>query len=148
MKEMIYIGSDHAGLELKEKIKKYLDKKKIDYEDVGAFVLDEGDDYPDYAFKVGELVVKYKGKGIVICGSGVGVSIAANKVKGVRAVEGYDVKTTSLSRKHNDANVLSLNGWDSDLNKIKKIIDVFLKTKFSGAERHKRRIRKIQEYER
>lgn len=147
MKEVIYLGSDHAGLEVKEKLKKYLDKKSVLYEDLGAYVLDEGDDYPDYAFKVGEMTVAEKSKGILVCGSGVGVAIAANKVRGVRAVEGYDVKTVKLSREHNNSNVLALSGWNMEITKMRKIVDSFLKTKFSGEERHRRRIRKIAEYE-
>lgn len=149
MKGVVYLGSDHAGFEMKEKLKAFLNKKKIKFEDLGSFVLDEGDDYPDYAFKVAEAVsADSESKGILLCGSGVGMAIAANKVKGIRAAEAYDVKTAKLSREHNDANVLALSGWNTGFDKITKIVDAFLKTKFSGVERHKRRIRKIMDYER
>lgn len=146
--ETIFIGSDHAGFELKEKIKRHFDKRKINYEDLGAHILDESDDYPDYAFKVAEAVSENKNsKGILICGSGVGMAIAANKVRGVRAVEAFDSRTAKMSREHNDSNVLALSGWNTTFEKMKKIIDVWVKTKFSKQGRHERRIKKIEEYE-
>ena len=148
MKEVkLFLGADHAGFDFKEKLKKYLDKKKIDFEDLGAFVLDENDDYPDIAFKVAERVSEVSGKGILICGSGEGMEIAANKVKGIRAIAAWDVYTAKKSREHNDANILALSERDSSFAKVTKIIDAWLKTPFSDKEKHARRIKKISDYE-
>ena len=144
----IYLASDHAGYEIKEKLKDYFYKKKLDYTDVGPFSYREGDDYPDFAFKASKVIAKNHGSiGILICGSGAGMAIAANKVKGVRAVEGYDEHSAKMSREDNDANVLTLAARDLSFEKIKKIIDIWLKTPFSGEERHDRRIRKIIHFE-
>jgi len=104
---MIYLGADHAGFELKEKIKKFLNKKKINYEDLTP-KFKEGDDYPEIAFKIGEKVSRDRGNGILFCGSGNGMAIAANKVKGIRAVEAYDRISAKLSREDNDSNILVL----------------------------------------
>lgn len=152
---MIYLGADHAGFDLKEKIKSYLKKKKLDVRDLGAWAYNKDDDYPDFAIPVAELVVKTDSKGIVVCGSAEGVCIAANKVKGARAVAPRDVQTAVFSRAHNDANVLCLAGGKTiDKSKMgvsfptaKKIIDAWLKTEFSGESRHVRRIKKISNYE-
>ncbi len=143
----IYIGSDHAGFKLKEQIKKWLDSKKIKYEDVGALILDMKDDYPDFAIPLAEKVVKDKTKGILLCGSAEGVCIAANKVKGARAVNPSTVKLAKLSREHNDANILCLSGWFGDLGKSKKMITTFLNTSLSKESRHRRRVNKIKRYE-
>lgn len=107
----IIIGADHAGFDVKEKIKRLLDKKNIKYEDIGAKTFNETDDYPDYAKIAAKKVAKDKdSKGILVCGTGVGICIAANKVKGARAVAAYDAYTAKMSRSHNDANVLCLRG--------------------------------------
>ena len=143
----VILASDHAGLPLKEKVKKYLAKKKIEYEDLGteSFI---SVDYPDYALKVAEKVIKNKNtRGILVCGTGTGMTIAANKVKGIRAVAAYDAYSTKMSRIDNDTNVLGLRGRFFPLEKIKKIITVWLDTPFSGEPRHKRRIKKIRDYE-
>jgi len=143
----VIIASDHAGLRLKEKIKKYLKRKKIEYEDLGTESFTSVD-YPDYALKVAEKVVKNKNtRGILVCGTGTGMTIAANKVKGIRAVAAYDAYSAKMSRIDNDTNVLGLRGQFFPLEKIKKIITVWLDTPFSGAKRHKRRIKKIRDYE-
>lgn len=143
----IYIGSDHAGFELKEKIKKYLQGKRIPHEDLGTNSLDSVD-YPDYALEVAQKVVKEKdSKGILICGTGTGMVIAANKVKGIRAVAAYDKYSAKMSRNDNDANVLCLRGRFFPFEKIKEIVSMWLKTPFSGETRHKRRINKIKEFE-
>lgn len=145
----IYLGSDHAGFKVKEKLKKFFEKKNIDYEDLGAEKYEEKDDYPDYAFKVAKKVSKDKGsRGILICGSGMGMEIAANKVKGIRAVAPYDEYSAKMSRLDNDANVIGLRGRRFPFEKIKRIVSVWLKTDFSKAKRHKRRINKISSYER
>jgi len=143
----VYLGSDHAGFEVKEKLKKFLDSKKINYEDLGALSYEKKDDYPNFAFKVGEKVVKDKARGILICGSGAGMTIAANKVRGVRAVAAYDEYSARMSREHNDTNVLGLRGRNFSFEKIKKIVSVWLNTNYSGVKRHTRRIRKISSYE-
>jgi len=143
-KMKVIIGADHAGLEIKERIKKYLDKKGIRYEDLGADSLNKDDDYPDYAVKVARRVAKEKdSKGILVCGTGEGMVIAANKVKGIRAAAPYDSYTAELSRRHNDANILALRGRSFSFRKIRKIINIWLETEFSGEEKHKRRIEKI-----
>ena len=144
----VIIASDHAGLRLKERVKRYLKKKKIKYEDLGTESFTSVD-YPDYALKVAEKVVKNKNtRGILICGTGTGMIIAANKVKGIRAVAAYDAYSAKMSRIDNDTNVLGLRGRFFPFEKIKKIITVWLDTPFSGEKRHKRRIKKIGDYER
>ena len=145
----IAIGSDHAGFELKENLKEFLEENGYEYRDLGAEALDPQDDYPDYGRKVGEAVASGDcDRGIVICGTGVGMSIAANKVPGIRAAVCYSTDMGRVSREHNDANILALGGrilakelaWD--------IVAVWLQTPFSGEERHLRRIEKIREIER
>ncbi len=143
----VILASDHAGLRLKEKVKKYLKRKKIEYEDLGTESFTSVD-YPDYALKVAEKVAKNKNtRGILVCGTGTGMTIAANKVKGIRAVAAYDAYSAKMSRIDNDTNVLGLRGRFFPLEKIKKIITVWLDTPFSGKKRHKRRIKKIRDYE-
>ncbi len=144
----IYIGSDHAGFALKEKITKWLQKQNIPYQDVGAHTFDKNDDYPDYAKLVSKAVVQGRTKGILLCGSAEGMCIAANKMKGIRAVNPSSAKLAQLSREHNDANVLCLSGWFFSSSRSKKIITTFLNTKFSNKPRHKRRIQKIKRMER
>lgn len=141
---MIYLGSDHAGFKLKQQVKKYLDKEKIKYEDLGNLKYDKNDDYPDYGYKVAKAVAKdEKSKGILVCGSSYGVCIVANKIKGVRAVSIANVRDAKLSREHNNANVLCLSGWNTKLKDAQKIINTWLKTNFSKAKRHQRRVKKI-----
>jgi ribose 5-phosphate isomerase B len=145
---MIYLGADHGGFELKEKIKKVLDKNKYKYQDMGNKVLDKTDDYPDYAFRVAEKVAKEKNAvGILFCRSSEGMIIAANKVKGIRAASVFNEKSAKLSREHNDANVIALPGDWMNEKEAEKIIKTFLETKFSNEERHVRRIKKISDYE-
>lgn len=142
----IFLGSDHAGFAFKEQLKEFLKKKKIEYEDCGTYT-EESADYPEYAFIVGKQVVEHKALGILICGTGAGMCIAANKVPGVRAAVGYDNYSAKMSREHNDANVLCLRAREITFSKIKKIVDVWLKTQFSDDIRHKIRIHKIKAYE-
>ncbi len=142
----IAIASDHAGFPLKEIIKKYLDELGYEYEDFGT-TNEESVDYPDYASKVAKSVSENKfDKGILICGTGIGMSIVANKFSGVRAALCYDTEIARLSREHNDANVLTLSGRKTNPELAKKIVHVWLKTKFLG-ERHTRRVNKIKELE-
>ena len=138
----ICISSDHAGYEIKEFIKEQIIKSKISIIDLGPF-LKKSVDYPDYAKKVSNRVSKRKSEiGILVCGSGTGMAISANKTKGIRAAVGYNIKSTQLSRQHNNANVLCLGSRLTKRKDIKKIIKIFLNTKFEGG-RHKRRVKKI-----
>ena len=138
----ICISSDQAGYETKEFIKDHLIKSKISTVDLGPF-LSKSVDYPDYAKKVSNRVSKRKSDiGILVCGSGTGMAISANKTKGIRAAVGYNIKSTQLSRQHNNANVLCLGSRLTKRKDIKRIIKIFLNTKFEGG-RHKRRIKKI-----
>ncbi len=148
MKDIILIGSDHAGFKLKEKIKNYLQKNKIKFVDFGTF--DEKPcDYPDISIKVASEVSKSKNrKGILICGTGTGMVIAANKVRGVRAAMCYDVYSAKMAREHNDANILCLRGRKFSYNKTINVLKIWINTKFSGKSRHKRRINKISKFER
>lgn len=144
----IFLGADHAGFAFKEKLKKIFEKKKILYEDYGAYAENKEDDYPDYAFVVGNHVTKVPGSfGILFCGSAEGMAIAANKVPGVRAVACNDAYTAKMSREHNNANVLCLQSRKTTFNHIEKIVNIWLKTKFSGDIRHRRRLHKISVYE-
>ena len=138
----IFLSSDHAGYKLKEIIKIYLDKIMIKYTDLGPFSNDRVD-YPDYAHKVAKKVKTNKNHvGILVCGSGTGMNIAANKHKNVRAAQCFNVKSTKLSRLHNDANIITLGSRLLSKKNALKFIDVFLNTKFEGG-RHTKRIRKI-----
>lgn len=142
---MLYIGSDHAGFYLKEELKKYLLELGYEFEDLGNKDLDPLDDYPDFALAVGKKVAETGGKGLLICSTGLGMAIAANKVAGVRAAVCWDDFTALQSREHNDTNVLCLAGKVLDTETAKKITRVWLETEFSGEERHKRRLSKIKE---
>jgi len=143
----IYLGSDHAGFNLKKRIVVLLKKKGIEYEDLGGFDRNKSDDYPDYAFKVAKKVAKDKNsKGILICGGGTGMAIAANKVKGIRAVVAYDDYSAKSSREDNNTNVLCLRGRKFPIKKSERIVSIWLKTKFSGISRHERRIKKIDNF--
>lgn len=144
----IYIGSDHAGFNLKEKIKKWLEHKHVPYIDVGNKILVPKDDYPDFAAALARKVVAEKSLGILICGSAQGMGIAANKIKGARAVIPYSLREARLSKEHNNANIICLSGWFMHLHKAKRMIEVFLTTPFSKAPRHLRRLLKIKKLER
>ena len=142
MLKIIALGSDHAGFELKEKIKQYLEKRKLKIKDYGCYS-EESVDYPDYAEKVARTVANGKAeKGIVICGTGIGMSMAANKVLGIRAALCWNEETAEMSRKHNDANILCLGARMIDHEKALRIVDIWLKTNFEGG-RHRRRVNKI-----
>ncbi len=146
--QIIYLGADHGGFALKEKIKKWLIKSGYRCVDLGNAKFEPTDDYPDFAFKVGEAVSQNPNAlGILICRSGAGMVIAANKVKGVRAAAAFDQKSAKHSRRHNNTNVLVLSGDWFSYPKAKKIVAVWLKTNFSGEERHQRRLLKISQYE-
>ena len=138
----IFISSDHAGYKLKEQIKKYLRRKKIKFKDLGPYSI-QSVDYPLYAHKVAREVKKNKKNiGILVCGSGTGMSITANKHKNIRAALCFDVKSTKLSRLHNDANVITLGSRLLSKKNALNCVSIFLKTKFEGG-RHLKRIKKI-----
>ena len=138
----IFISSDHAGFNLKEYIKKYLNKKKISCIDLGP-KNSKRVDYPIYAHKVAKKVkISNKSVGILVCGSGTGMCITANKYKKIRAAQCFSEKSTKLSRLHNDANVITLGSRLISKKKALKFINIFLKTKFEGG-RHLKRIRRI-----
>lgn len=142
----IAIGSDHAGFRLKEIIKNFLKTKGIEVEDFGTHT-EESVDYPDYAFKVAEAVSSGEFDfGILVCGTGIGMSISANKVKGIRAALCNDLYTAHASREHNNANVLCMGGRVVGDEVAKEIVNTFLNAKFEGG-RHERRINKIKDYE-
>ncbi len=153
----IYIGADHAGYELKGELTIHLEKKGYEVVDMGAYELDDEDDYPDFVIPVAEAVRREEGdaKGIVIGGSGQGEAMACNRFPGIRASvfygqhESEDSKevpnTIVLSREHNDANILALGARFLNDDEAKEAVDLWLETEFSGEERHKRRIEKIDE---
>lgn len=144
----IYLGADHGGFELKEKIKERLAQWGYTFEDLGNTVFDPSDDYPDFAFKVAKAVAKNPdSRGILTCRSAAGMVIAANKVKGARAAAAFNSTAAKHSREHNDANILALSGDWTDEKQAKELLKVWLETPFSGEERHIRRIKKIEEYE-
>lgn len=141
----VYIGTDHAGFELKEKVKDYLQKQGYEIEDCGAFQFDKADDYPDFISKAAVLVSKdVLSRGIVFGKSGAGEAIVANKIKGVRAFLGINEENVRLAREHNDANVLSLGSAFVSEEQAFELVKIFLETPFSNEERHRRRIEKIR----
>jgi len=138
----IWLGSDHAGFQLKEQIKKWLIENQYIFEDCGTTSTDSVD-YPDYAIAVGKNVVKsHENRGILICGTGIGISIACNKIRHVRCAKISNVEEAYLSRSHNDANVIALSS-KMNFEMAKECVHTFLKTPFSEEERHQRRIEKI-----
>lgn len=142
----IAIGADHAGFEVKEQIKKQLEEMNLEVTDLGT---NSGDsvDYPDFGAAVGREVASGKAdEGIVVCGSGIGIAIAANKVHGVRAAQAWNEETARLARQHNDANVLSIGARVLPENEIPKIVKAWFNAKFEGG-RHAGRVEKISELE-
>ncbi|MCL2503840.1 MAG: ribose 5-phosphate isomerase B [Coriobacteriia bacterium] len=139
----VAIGSDHAGYEQKEQLKGHLASRGIDVEDVGTFSAGESVDYPDYAFAVAARVASGDAEfGVLVCGTGLGMAIAANKVDGVRAVSVVSPKFAELARAHNDANVVTVSGRFVAEEDNKQVIDAFLGTPFEGG-RHAGRVEKI-----
>jgi ribose 5-phosphate isomerase B len=138
----IFISSDHAGFKLKEAIKLHLSKKKIIFNDLGPYN-DDKVDYPDFAHKVAKRVQIDKNNiGILVCGSGMGMNIAANRHKNIRAAQCFNIKSTKLSRLHNDANIITLGSRLLTKKNALNFVNVFLNTKFEGG-RHSKRIKKI-----
>jgi ribose 5-phosphate isomerase B len=144
--EKIIIGSDHAGFRLKRAIKNYLKELGYENEDIGTDS-EESCDYPDFAYKVAAKVAETGGRGIIICGTGIGSCIAANKVKGVRAALAFDEYTARMSREHNNSNVLCLGERTTREEMAKKIVKIWLETPFSNEGRHRRRVEKIMKLE-
>ena len=144
----IFIGADHRGFELKEFLKERLKESNIDFEDCGNLIYDSQDDYSDFAFKVGEKVIKDKDNlGILICGSGAGVCFAVNKIKGIRASVIYEEKMAKMAKADDDLNVLCLASDFIQKEKAWQIVKVFLETSFKNEEKYLRRIKKISDYE-
>ena len=138
----IFISSDHAGFKLKEAIKSYLSNKKLSFTDMGPYN-DSRVDYPDFAHKVARKVKLNKDNiGILVCGSGMGMNIAANRHKNIRAAQCFNLKSTKLSRLHNDANIITLGSRLLTKKNALSCVGVFLDTKFEGG-RHSKRIKKI-----
>ena len=138
----IFISSDHAGFKLKEEIKSHLSKKELSFQDLGPYN-DDRVDYPDYAHKVARKVKANKSNvGILVCGSGMGMNIAANRHKSIRAARCFNLKSTKLSRLHNDANIITLGSRLLTKKLSINCVDTFLNTKFEGG-RHLKRIKKI-----
>lgn len=142
---MIALGCDHGGFELKQEIIKYLESKGLEYKDFGCYDT-KSVDYPEYGKKVAVAVASGEcEKGILVCGTGIGISIAANKVKGVRAALCTDCFMAEATRQHNNANVLALGGRVVGPGLAIKIVDTFLNTEFSNDERHIRRIDQLED---
>ena len=142
----IGLASDHRGYKLKNQLIDYLAEEGFEIEDCGTFN-EESTDYPDYAFKLGESVAnKDVDFGVAICGSGIGISIACNKVKGVRCAKVDSIEDVIATRNDNDANIVAF-GEKMELSKAKEIVDTFIKTPTSTEEKHIRRRNKIKSYE-
>lgn len=146
---MIYLGADHRGFELKAKIAAWLQGRGFDFQDMGAFEYNHDDDYVDYAVLVGQQVGKNpeRSRGIVICGSGVGVDIVANKVNNVRCGLGFAEDQVHAARKDDNINVLAIAAENTDNEYAIKLVEKFLETEFPESDRYLRRIEKISRYE-
>jgi ribose 5-phosphate isomerase B len=144
----LHIGSDHAGLELKNELLAHLVNNGHDVTDHGPYEYDALDDYPDFCIPAAQAVAKDPTSlGVVIGGSGNGEQISANKVKGIRAVLAWSIETAKLGKEHNNANVVSVGGRMHSIDQCKEIIDAFIATPFSNDERHIRRINKMSKFE-
>jgi ribose 5-phosphate isomerase B len=142
---MLALGCDHGGYELMQEVKKHLDAQNIAYKDFGCYST-ESVNYPDYAHKVGEAIQAGEcEQGILICGTGIGISIAANKMKGIRAALCSDCYSAQMTREHNNANVLAMGGRVLGTGLALKIVDTFLATPFSEEDRHKARIAMLED---
>lgn len=145
----IFLGADHRGFELKEKLKEWLKDKGYAVEDMGAHELNPEDDYPDFAFAVAEKIAENprEHRGVLFCGSGVGMDIAANKIKGVHATVAWNRESAEQARAHDDVNVISLAADWTPPEQAGEIVRAFLEAPFSGEERRVRRLDKIREIE-
>jgi len=144
----IFIGADHGGFKLKEKIKDFLVKNKFETEDTGSIVYDKTDDYPDLTINLAQKVTATPGsKGIMICGSGVGACVAANKIKGIRACVCHDTYSAHQGVEHDNMNVLCLGGRIVGYELAFEIVGAFVRAEFSNEERHIRRLEKVLKLE-
>jgi len=145
----IYLGADHNGFELKNELKHWLEEKGHTVMDMGPKEFDKADDYPDFGYEVAKAVAQApdKRRGIAVCGSGVGMSVVADKVPGIRAALIHDPDIARAAQRDDDINVLALGSQYISSNKAKEVVEAWLETPFSGAERHVRRIGKIADYE-
>lgn len=137
----IFIASDHKGIKERDELYNYLKGNELDVEK-SKIINNDTDDYPDFAFDVCKNVLESSGLGILVCGTGIGMSIAANKVKGIRCARCLSVDDASLSKNHNGANVIALDA-KTDINVLKQMVDAFITTKSATEERHLRRINKV-----
>ncbi|MBS1266599.1 MAG: Galactose-6-phosphate isomerase subunit LacA [Candidatus Woesearchaeota archaeon] len=142
MTKLVAIGADHGGFRLKKELKDYLSQKDIPFVDLGNLKYDKKDDYPKYALKVAQYVQENNTKGILICKTGIGMCMAANKIDSIRAAVAHSVTDARKSRQHNDANILCLSS-DTKPRMAKRIVGIWLKEKAKGG-RHKRRVRQIR----
>ncbi len=144
MEKRIFVGSDHAGFQVKNELREYMEEQGYNVTDLGCFSEDPCD-YPDIAREVGEKVQEHKDSvGMLVCGSGVGISIAANKLRGIRCALLYKPELAETARKHNNANVMALGARFTEMSDMKAVVDKFLTTDFEGdAERHARRVDKL-----
>ena len=144
----VYLGTDHAGFELKEKIKSYLIEKSFEVEDCGALEFNKNDDYPDLVSKAAiKTAEDSQSFGVIFGKSGAGECVVANKIKNIRAILGFSVENVRLAREHNNANILSLGSAFVDEGLARNLVTIFLQTEFANEERHIRRINKIKEIE-
>ncbi|MBE5922840.1 MAG: ribose 5-phosphate isomerase B [Lachnospiraceae bacterium] len=142
---MIALGCDQAGYKLMQEVKKHLEERGLEYKDFGTYSEDSVD-YPEFGKKAARAVASGEcDRGILICGTGIGISIAANKIKGIRAALCHDVFSAEATRLHNDANMLAMGGRVVGIGPALKIVDAFLDTPFSNEERHVRRINMLEE---
>lgn len=146
---MIFLGADHRGFELKEKIKERLIDEGLEVEDLGDHHLEKDDDYVIFAHKVADAVAidPEENRGILLCGSGAGVDMVANKVDGIRSALVFDVPRAIQAREHEDANIISLPADTLDEESVYEIVKTFLTTEFSGEQRHERRLEEMKEVE-
>lgn len=148
IKYMLYLGSDHRGFKLKEYLKNWLNQKKIPFIDLGNTIYDSNDDHVDFAEKVGKKVAEDEAaKGILICGSGIGISIAANKIKGIRAGLVFSKEAVIHAREADNINIIALSGDTLQEKEAEDIVFAFLDTQFQPEERYLRRIDKIKKIE-
>ena len=144
---MIYLGADHGGFSFKEKIKEFLDELGVEYQDLGNFKFEPYDDFPDFGYKVAKKVAKTKARGILVCTNGLGMSIVANKIKGIRATVVTTKKVAKQAREHLDANVLCLGAHVVSFKEARRIIKIWLETEFFRKEKYIRRLEKIKKIE-
>lgn len=145
----VFLGADHRGFELKDKLKEWLKDHGYSVEDLGAHQLNSNDDYPDFAFAVAEKVAEdpAEHRGVLFCGSGAGMDAAANKIRGIRATVAWSVESAAHTRSHDDVNVVSIAADWTPPEMAREIVRTFLETPFSGEERHVRRLKKVEEIE-